>query len=497
MADRIMLVEDEMIVAMDIRHRLERMGYEVVSHAVSGEEAVRLAKKCHPNLILMDIKIQGKMDGIETAELIRKNQNIPIIYVTAYSDEGTLKRARLTEPFGYLIKPFEDRELRSIIEIAIYKHQIESKLRESEERYRAVVETSPDGIGITDLEGRLVTVNKRFIEMWGYDNPQELIGLNYLYLISPEERAWAVKNMQKIQAGNSTAPFERRFLRKDGTIFYGESDAACLHDSNGRIVSIIVISRDITGRKMAEDAILKLNVELEQRVALRTASLEASNKELEAFSYSVAHDLRTPLRTIISFSQIVLDDYSHQVDSKGQDYLKRILKSSRTMANLIDDLLNLSRITRAEINRVEIDLVPIAKIISQQLFNSQPERKVEFFLPDRLFVHADPVLIQVALENLLGNAWKFSSHADPARIELGSLEQDGSTIIYVKDNGVGFDMTYENKLFNAFERLHPMNEFEGTGIGLSIVKRIIHRHGGRVWAESEIGKGATFYFTNP
>lgn len=497
MVDRIMLVEDEMIVAMDIRQRLERMGYEVVAHAISGDEAIRLAKETKPNLVLMDIKIQGKMDGIETAVMIRKNRDIPVIYVTAYSDEGTLKRARLTEPFGYLIKPFEDRELRSIIEIAIYKHQIELKLRESEERYRKVIETSPDGIATADLSGNLISVNQRFVKLWGYDSPEEMVGLNYLNLIAPEDHSEAEKNMRSVLKEINTTPFERHFLRKDGSTFIGEMNAAGLHDANNSLISLIAIVRDITDRKKTEEAILNLNAELEQRVAARTASLEASNKELEAFSYSVAHDLRTPLRTMISFSQIFLEEYSQVVDKNGQDHLKRILNSSRTMAKLIDDLLNLSRITLAEINRVDVDLAEIARNISRKLHEAQPDRKVEFIIPEKLIANSDPGLIHLVLENLLGNAWKFSINTDISRIALGSLVQNGEVVFYVKDNGVGFDMAYVSKLFRAFQRLHSLYEFEGNGIGLSIVQRIILRHGGRVWAESEVREGATFFFTLP
>jgi PAS domain S-box-containing protein len=497
MVDRIMLVEDEMIVAMDTRQRLQRMGYDVVAHAISGEEAIRLAKETKPNLVLMDIKIQGKMDGIETAAMIRENRDIPVIYVTAYSDESTLKRARLTEPFGYLIKPFEDRELRSIIEIAIYKHQIEYKLRESEERYRKVIETSPDGIATADLDGNLISVNQRFVKLWGYESPDEMIGLNYINLVDPEDHSEALINLLSALQEKNTTPFEHHFRRKDGSTFIGEINATGLHDAKNQLISSIAIVRDITDRKKTEEAILNLNTELEQRVAARTASLEASNKELEAFSYSVAHDLRTPLRTMISFSQIFLEEYSPVVDEKGQDYLKRILNSSRTMAKLIDDLLNLSSITRAEIKRADVDLAVIARSISRKLHDAQPDRKAEFIFPEKLMANSDPGLIQLILENLLGNAWKFSINTDIPRIELGSMIQNGEVVFFVKDNGVGFDMAFSSKLFGAFQRLHSLSEFDGNGIGLSIVQRIILRHGGRAWAESEVGKGATFFFTLP
>jgi light-regulated signal transduction histidine kinase (bacteriophytochrome) len=232
-------------------------------------------------------------------------------------------------------------------------------------------------------------------------------------------------------------------------------------------------------------------------VALRTASLEASNKELEAFSYSMAHDLRTPLRSMLGFSHIFLEEYGPLIDPQGQDYLNRIQKSTLTMSKLIDDLLNLSHITRTELTLGSVDLGKTSRQVSQELQSSQPARSVEFILPEQLVVKADSRLIRIALENLLGNAWKFTSKSAYARIEFGSLLQDEKKVLFVRDNGVGFDMAYKSKLFSAFQRLHPANEFEGSGIGLSIVHRIIHRHGGQVWAEGEIGRGATFYFTIP
>jgi PAS domain S-box-containing protein len=495
MPDRIMLVEDEVIVAMDVQQRLKALGYEASAHATGGEEAIQLARETHPDLILMDIKIRGSLDGIETAALIRKTQNIPIIYLTAFADESTLARARLTEAFGYLIKPFEDRELRSAIEIALYKHKIDKKLYESEERYRKVVETSPDGIGITDLKVCFLTVNQKNAEMWGYDTPQEMVNLSLFNLVAQEDRSIAISNFQKVIEGNKTSSFECRFLRKDGSIFWGELNAGCLLDSNGQIVSLITMTRDITDRKMAEETILQLNSELEQRVAIRTAELQVSNKELESFAYSVSHDLRGPLRTMNGFSTLLLEEYSHIIDPQGQDFLKRIHYASINMSTLIDALLNLSRIARAEMIRMDVDLSEIARQISRDLVRTQPDRSVEFIIPEFLIVKSDSALMQILMENLMGNAWKFSSRVDHAQIEVGSTFQNEQAILFVKDNGTGFNMAYADKLFAPFQRLHTGHEFEGTGIGLSIVQRIIHRHGGRVWADSKMGEGATFYFT--
>lgn len=255
------------------------------------------------------------------------------------------------------------------------------------------------------------------------------------------------------------------------------------------------LQTEINERKKAESEILRLNVQLEQRVAERTAQLEATNKEMEAFSYSVSHDLRAPLRSIDGFSQALLEDYADKLDALGQNYLQRVRAATQRMAQLIDDLLNLSRLTRSEMRYEKVDLSALVEAIATELHKTQPERQVEFVIAPGLVANGDAHLLRIVLENLLGNAWKFTGKHQKARIEFGLLLQDNTDVYFVRDDGTGFDMAYVEKLFGAFQRLHAMTEFEGTGIGLATVQRIIHRHGGRVWAESAVEQGATFYFT--
>jgi len=224
--------------------------------------------------------------------------------------------------------------------------------------------------------------------------------------------------------------------------------------------------------------------------------LELANKELDAFSYSVSHDLRAPLRSIDGFSQALLEDYADKVDAEGKSHLQRIRRAAQRMADLIEALLALSRVTRSEIRRATLDLSALARAIAAELQQREPERQAEWMIQHGLVVDGDPRLLRAMLENLLGNAWKFTSARAPARIEFGVWPgSDGRPTYYVRDNGAGFDMAYENKLFGAFQRLHTQAEYGGTGIGLATVHRIIHRHGGRVWAEGAPDQGATFYFT--
>ncbi|MDP3682610.1 MAG: ATP-binding protein, partial [Ignavibacteria bacterium] len=229
----------------------------------------------------------------------------------------------------------------------------------------------------------------------------------------------------------------------------------------------------------------------------RTVQLESANKELEAFSYSVSHDLRAPLRGIDGFSQILLEDYQDKIDLQGKNYLQRIRSAAQRMAQLIDAILDLSRVNRSEINRQQINLSEVAREIAGNLHEIQPERQVEFIIQEGIKAFGDGQLLRIVLENLINNAWKFTSKHPSARIEFGIQQQKEKPVYFIRDDGSGFDMNNAQKLFGAFQRLHTTTEFPGTGIGLATIQRVIHRHGGEVWAEGEVEKGATFYFSIP
>ena len=366
------------------------------------------------------------------------------------------------------------------------------ELRESEERYRAVVEQAAEGIFLVDADTRRVLeANAAYQNLLGYTS-EEILRLT-LYDLVPYPRKSMDCYVERVLERMSYVSGERRHRRKDGSLVDVEVSANLI--SYGGREALCIVVRDITERKRAEEELHRLNEQLEHRVRQRTAQLEATNRELEAFSYSISHDLAAPLRSIDGFPQILFEDYAEVLDHEGKDYLSRVRASSQHLGQLIDALLKLSRMTRREIRRESVDLSLTAENIVQVLRISQPDRQAEFVIADGLSVDGDAWLLRIALENLLGNAWKFTGKSLPARIEFGAVEHEGTLAYFVRDNGAGFDMTYADKLFGAFQRLHTIEEFPGTGIGLATVQRIVHRHGGQAWAEGRVGQGATFYFT--
>ena len=365
-----MVVEDDGVLALNLADTLDELGYTVAGMATRGEEAIDLARRLHPHLILMDVGLAGDIDGITAAETIRDELDVPVVFLTAHADDDTLRRATSTDASAYLVKPFKAPDLRCVIEIALHKHAADVRLRE----------------------------NERWLELT-----------------------------------------------------------------------------------------------LQQR----TAALEAANRELEAFNYSVAHDLRAPLRGIDSFSGLVIEKYSQQLGEEGVAYLNRVRGSAARMSQLIDALLSLAQVGRGQLQPIDMDFTYLVQSVASEIAAANPERAVAVAVAPGMRAYGDHGLLRIVVVNLLENAWKFTARRRRPAVEIGPCQNTAVPTYYVRDNGAGFDPAYASRLFAAFQRLHADREFPGTGIGLAIVQRVISRHGGTVWADSCPDHGATFYFTLP
>lgn len=371
------------------------------------------------------------------------------------------------------------------------RRRTEEALNRTADELRDLYDNAPCGYHSLDKNSTFVASNATELAWLGYQRDEVIGKMKYTDLLLPDSMTRFEEHFPRFKEQGWVRDMELEMVRKDGTVLPVLMNATAIKDKEGNYLASRSTVFDITKRKLQEHKLSTLNYELQRKAT----ELRAANEELEAFAYSVSHDLRAPLRSIDGFSQALLEDYTDKLDEEGRDYLGRVRAATQRMAGLIDNLLTLSRVTRTELYAEPIDLSALAHEIADELHQVQPARDVAFAITEGLVVKGDHTLLRVVLENLLDNAWKFTSSHSSARIEFGMTDHDGQPAYFVRDDGVGFDMAYAGKLFTPFQRLHTEVEFPGTGIGLATIQRIVHRHGGRAWAEGAVGQGATVYFT--
>jgi PAS domain S-box-containing protein len=498
---RILIVEDSEYDVDLLRRTLQRGGYEVTSTVVDTPEAMRAALTQQEWDVITSDHSMPFFSAPRALALAKEMcPDVPFIIVSGEIDLNLAVSLMREGAQDYIQKgelsrlvPAIERELRDV-EARRARQRAEAALQESETRYRQLFESARDGILIVDAGTHTITdVNPFMVELLGYGR-DEFLG----------KELWEIGVLADAKASQEAF----RTLQATGYIRYEDlplqTKAGARRDvefvsnvylENGHQVIQCNI-RDITARTQAEAEIRTLNAELERRVRDRTAQLEALNHELEAFNASVSHDLHTPLRQIDDVVEALQEDYADRLDVAGLQLLRRIRASTQRMKALIDALLALARVSRHTLTWQSVDLSALAHAVAADLQHLQPTRQVDWVIANGLTTHGDAQLLHIVLNNLLSNAWKFTSTTAQARIEVGVwAAPDGTSVWFVRDNGVGFDMAFVDRLFGAFQRLHRDTEFPGTGIGLATVQRIIHRHGGRVWAEGAVNHGATFYFT--
>jgi PAS domain S-box-containing protein len=510
---RVLIIGNDMSVAA-MRLALGGVGFEVLL-AANSDEGLHAAKEDRADVILLDVAPRGDRP-LALCRRIKADpelNRIPVILIagrqpTAGSGADGLEAGA----DAYITRPIDPRELVAWVRAMLRNKQTEGALRDSEQHFRSLIEKALDLVAIVDSEGTYRYVSPSHQSASGFA-PEELIGKNAFDFVHPDDLPTLRSAFTAgIGHGGIIASAEYRFRHKNGSWRYVEGVARNLLD-DPIVKGVLINARDISERKQAEDEVRRLNAELDQRVRARTRQLEATNQELEAFAYSVSHDLRAPLRAIDGFSKALLEDYGNALDAQAHHFLSRVRAGTVHMAQLIDDLLSLSRVTRSEMRWQSVDLSGLAQTVASELRKAQPQRTVEFVIAPGLIAQGDAHLLRLVLENLLGNAWKYTSQHTHARIEFGTLsaangddpgahgapdeghDRQATLVYFVRDDGAGFDMRHVDRLFRAFQRLHSTTEFEGTGIGLATVQRIIHRHGGRIWAEGAVDRGATFYFS--
>ena len=484
---RILIVEDQIIVARDEQYTLQDLGYSVVGMAATGEDAIKKAEVHQPDLVLMDVMLKGDMDGIEAARQIRERFDIPVIFVTAYADQVTLQRAKLTGPFGYILKPFEERDLRTNIEMALYKHSMDRRLKESEQWFSATLHSIGDAVIATDAEGRVKFMNPVAEMLTGWKQT-EAVGQDLTQVFRTVDAATYMKDKvpSLYRPGTRMELTGTLLIPRAGAPIPIDDSGAPIKDERGNVTGLVLVFRDITERRRADH-------EREQLI-----------DELDAFAHTVAHDLKNPLGIIVGSAEVLEQDFASLPETVLRKFLRAIAFKGRKMNNIVDELLLLAGARRANVQTEQLEMAAIVAESLERIGDMINEYGVEVHKPDVWpTVEGYGPWVEEVWINYLSNALKYGGRPEGGiapTIELGfevaADEEPGYVRFWVQDNGVGLSPEQQVQLFVPFVRLGQMH-VEGHGLGLSIVQRIIENLGGHVGVESAVGEGSRFYFTLP
>lgn len=486
---QVMVVEDEAIIALSIQRKLQKFGYEVPIVVSSGEEAVEISKTVQLDLILMDIMLAGEINGIQAVTKIREKFDGPVVYLTAYSDNKTLEEAKSTQPSGYLLKPFQERELYATVEMALYKYKIEKDLKQHQQWLATTLKSITNGVIATNKQGIITFINPMAESLTGWQ-ATKVIGkkLATVFNVIDPTTEQPIKKIV-LHIVNTGQPVNQLtdytlLIAKDGTKIPIDYNAAPIQDEDNNSIGVVLAFRDITEHRQAKEVLKR-----------QATELEAQNAELDAFAHTVAHDLKSPLNKVLGFSEILSYSYNSLTEEESKQYLDDIRQSVYDMNNIVDGLLLLAGVRQQKITPGPIDMAPIIAKACQRLADKIEQHQAELILPQTWpTVLGYMPWIEEVWVNYLSNAIKYGGH--PPRIEMGAISQtDNMVHFWIQDNGAGLSLEEQERLFVPFERLEQV-KLEGHGLGLSIVKRIVEKLGGEVGVESENipGKGCTFFF---
>jgi PAS domain S-box-containing protein len=508
LALRVLLVEDCEDDALLLLRALRQGGFETFARRVDTRADLDDALGDTTWDIAFCDYVMPRLSGPECIAIIRGRQpDLPVIMVSGEVGEEYAVAAMKAGADDFVMKerlsrlvPAVARELHEA-ETRAARLQAEAALRETQERYRSLVQQLPVGIVVTDATGQVISANPAALTILG--SPSEEATCQFNVLTMPNLRQAGISAAyERVLHGGPAEQLQGWYTSIWGKRSMVRFDVTPLRDAAGGVRNAITIIEDITDRVQAEAAqrrsqeeLQTLNRELERRVVERTAQLEAANRELQAFSYSVSHDLISPLRAVDGYVHMVMEDEAEVLSEASRQHLARVIDAAGRMGTLIDRLLELSRVTRAEMHRRRVDLSAVAHAIAAELAHAEPARQVQFTIAEGVVADADPLLVRLVLDNLLRNAWKYTSRRAAAHIVFECVADAQPPVYVVRDDGAGFDMADAERLFVPFQRLHETQEFSGTGIGLATTLHVIQRHGGRIWAEAAVGQGAAFYFT--